>query len=379
MTANQLDRRHFLKLAACGAAAAALPVSCGGPTPEEIWAGTNPADMAAAKDFSPAQGIVPPLITPFNENRSIDWDALERLIEWHIGKGVTGVFIVCGSGEYYRLTEDEAVELAAFTVRVAAGRVHVLAGSTNREGEGTDGSPEAKLRQNVAMTRRVEETGVGGCFITPPRSAPWLTLLTPGMDQFMLDYLLAIHEATTCQLYAYEKPDAAFGYRFSPQVVAELAKRPRYVAMKDTSTRRGRSPEDALEPVRDKLQWARGALAVMQANTRWLLESFRMGCTGGINTTANVAPGLFAAMYERWRTGDNEAAEELQQRINRVDRMLRRGYMMSAKVALGMMGVPVKPVCRIGSREFDAEGRARLEEMVALIRETEQEFGIPVG
>ena len=309
------------------------------------------------KDFTPAHGMYPVLITPFHEDKSIDWDAYDQLVDWHIAKGVTGLFAVCGSSEYFHLEEEEGLELARRAVKRAAGRVHVLAGS----------SFKLSVEENIELTKRMAGTGVEGCFITTP---PWL----PDDDDQHLDYFFAIHDAVDFPLYAYEQP-VGVGYKFSYDAVAKLAASDHYVGMKDTSA--GGEPADAVAHMERKLAAAGDGLNIMPASSEYLLPFLKIGCTGAMTTAANVAPSLYGKIYRLFRAGDGDSdvAEELQTRITRVDELVMGyGYMRSAKIALGMMGLPITPVMRIDSLEFGEEHLATLREMVDFIERTEDEF-----
>lgn len=309
------------------------------------------------KDFTAAHGMYPVLITPFDESKQIDWSAYEQLIEWHIGKGVHGVFAVCGSSEYFELTEEEALKLARTAVTVSAGRVHVLAGSNFHP----------TLEQNIALTKRMAETGIQGCFITTPPPDR-----VPPEDGPMLDYYYAIHDAVDFPLYAYEQPVTP--YKFSYDAVSRLAEGRNFIGMKDTSTDDSWTDAKAREHVSKKVAATGGNYQILPASSAHLLTSLELGCTGGMTIAANVAPSLYAKLYRLFKAGDMATARKLQERITRVDQMIGWGYMRSAKIALGMMGLPVTPVTRIKSREFDDTRLAAVREMVEFVEQTEEEF-----
>ncbi|VDZ61005.1 Dihydrodipicolinate synthase [Serratia odorifera] len=71
-------------------------------------------------------GVVPVMLTPFNEQNEIDWPGLERLIEWYVQKGVDALFAVCQSSEMQFLSLQERVQLGRFVVEKTAGRVPVI-------------------------------------------------------------------------------------------------------------------------------------------------------------------------------------------------------------------------------------------------------------
>lgn len=349
-----MSRRTFLRTFGAGTAAL-VPFACGKLHRQSYNHHSIPN---GTKDFSAAYGIVSPLITPFRDDRAIDWDTYDRLVEWHVEKGVDGLFAVCGSSEYFSLTEDEAVELADRAVKRGGDRTHVLAGSTLHD----------DLTQNIAMTRRMwEQTGLDGCFVTTPRGG--------FEDGPIIEYFVALHDAVNIPLFGYEMPSASL-YKFSPSALAELGQKERFIGLKDTSTRAELGRPRAIETVREKLDAVRGTLKIMQANTEFLLDALDIGCTGGINTTANVAPGLLAKVYRLWKKGDVDAARQLHERILAIDRIMREGYVRSAKVGLAMMGFPITPYCRQELPEITSDDVARLREMVRLIRRAEEEFEV---
>jgi 4-hydroxy-tetrahydrodipicolinate synthase len=303
------------------------------------------------KDYSPAYGIVPPLITPFNEDKSIDWPMYDRLIDWHVERGVSGLFVVCGSSEYFTLTEEEALKMASAAVKRANRRIRIVAGSTIYE----------DVEKNIAMTKRMGETGVDGCFITTPRELP-------AEDKVMVEYFMKIHDAVDCPVYAYEMPGGT-NYKFSAQAFAKIGKGKRFIGIKDTTC--------DLAKIRAKLEAAKGTIKMLNAHTPTLVDSWNLGATGGINTTGNVCPSLFAKLWSLWNEGDLETCELLLRRIVEIDTMMNAaGYVMSAKIAVSMMGVPMKYVIRREGKPVTQERIDLVKKMVDLVKVSEKEFEV---
>ena len=73
-------------------------------------------------------GSLVAILTPFDAAGSIDWPALERLIDWHVRCGTQGLVVAGTTGESSTLSMDEHAELLARSVEHAAGRIHVMAG-----------------------------------------------------------------------------------------------------------------------------------------------------------------------------------------------------------------------------------------------------------
>ena len=62
------------------------------------------------------RGVWPVMLTPFDENRQIDWESLKKLIDWYIAAGVHGLFANCQSSEMFFLSDDESLRLTRFVV-----------------------------------------------------------------------------------------------------------------------------------------------------------------------------------------------------------------------------------------------------------------------
>lgn len=310
------------------------------------------------KDFSAAQGMYPVMLTPFDETGAIDWNVYDQLVDWYIEKGVTGLFTVCGSSEYFELTEEEALRLASVAVKRSGGRVHVLAGSNFHK----------TIEENITLTKRMAETGVEGCFITTPPPN-----IVPPEDNAMLDYYFTIHDAVDVQLYAYEQPVTR--YKFSNEAMAKIGAGERFVGMKDTSIGNV-SIEDAVAHMKKKMAAAGDQFRILTAASEYILPFLQAGVAGGMTIAANIAPGLFAELWRRFKANDLDAAQVLFERVTQVDDMMGFGYMRSAKITLGMLGVPISPVTRVPSQEFSEERLAVLRDLARLIEETEAEFGI---
>ena len=102
------------------------------------------------------QGSMVALVTPFSDGK-VDWDAFGRLIDFQIEGGTQGL-IPCGTtGESPTLSHDEHDEVIKFTVRHAAGRVPVIAGT------GSNSTSEA-----CRLTQHAKEVGADACLLVNP-------------------------------------------------------------------------------------------------------------------------------------------------------------------------------------------------------------------
>ena len=104
---------------------------------------------------SGADGNWPVMITPFHEDKSIDWKSLDRLIDWYLKAEVSGLFAVCQSSEMFDLSMDERLALAKHVVERVKGQVPVIATGTFPNSEFTQ--PE--------MVKKIYDTGVEAVII----------------------------------------------------------------------------------------------------------------------------------------------------------------------------------------------------------------------
>ena len=97
------------------------------------------------------------LITPFHQDKSVNYEEMATLIEYQIAGG-TDAIIVCGTtGEPATMTEEERLSVIAFAVKQVAGRVPVIAGS--------GGNCTATA---VEFSGKVQELGVSGLLVVTP-------------------------------------------------------------------------------------------------------------------------------------------------------------------------------------------------------------------
>ena len=93
------------------------------------------------------QGSLVALVTPLNEDGSVDYDSLKKLIDWHIDEGTNGIVSVGTTGESATLNIKEHLDVIDFTIKHVGKRIPVIAGTgANATNEAIELSQEAKLK-----------------------------------------------------------------------------------------------------------------------------------------------------------------------------------------------------------------------------------------
>ena len=299
-----------------------------------------------------ADGVWPTMITPFTDEGSIDYDALDELVEWYIANGVTGLFAVCQSSEMFHLSLTERVELSRACVRAAAERVPVIA----------SGHVSNALDDQIDEVKRVADTGVRAVVLISNRFAREYE-----DDDVFLRRLDRLVSAVPDRLLLgfYECP---FPYKrlISPRIMTYGVESGRFGFLKDTSCN--------LENIREKIRIASGSsFKLFNANAATLLESLRAGAAGYSGVMANFHPDLYVRLVEGHRRNSKEA-ERLQAFLGLASVIERQYYPVNAKYALSLEGLPVTAA----SRTRDPNGltgamKLEVEQMVAVAARFRQE------
>jgi len=306
----------------------------------------------AARTVLPG-GVWPVMLTPFEEDSSIDWAALDALTDWYIAAGASGLFTVCLSGEMYALQPDERLAVAAAVVRYAAGRVPVAAAGT------FGGSVE----EQAASVCRMYDTGISAVIVIVNQLAAadeddgtWLS---------RAERLLHLTPEVPLGLYECPRP---YHRLLSPSMLAWAARSGRFYLLKDTTCRLG--------PIRAKIQAVQGTpLRFLNAHTPTLLKSLRAGGHGYCGTAANWYPQLLVWLCEHAET-DPARAESLQHLLGVADKAVAFRYPRSAKVYLRSLGIPIGPSCREPCEGLEERDLTVLDHLRDLVTEQSTDLGI---
>ena len=154
------------------------------------------------------------LVTPMHLDGSLDWDALERLIEWHIESGTDAIVPMGTTGESATLTTDEHLQVIKRTIDVVAGRIPVVAGT------GSNATDEA-----LHQTQEAQHLGADACLlVTPYYNRP--------TQEGLYQHYKAIAAATTVPIVLYNVPPRT-GCDMGADTVARLAELDGIVGIKE--------------------------------------------------------------------------------------------------------------------------------------------------
>ena len=286
-----------------------------------------------------AEGIFCALVTPLNEDETIDVPGVQNLAERVLEGGVDGILALGSTGEQIALTTAAKEQYLKSLRRMIPDRVPLMVGC---------GATSTKLA--IENCRQAEANGADAVIVTAPCFYPF------GEEQ-LVKYYEEIAQATRLPLYLYNI-SRFVGTTLTAQLVKRLAKDDRVQGIKES---------DRDEVLVQKLiaeTAFRDNFSVIQGSDRILLKSFQWGCRAGVTVVGNVNASLAPRLYEAWKNGRGEEAAEIQKEIlDYVAVITSQGcYPQEIKVILQELGV-CKDAMTSPFLPMDRVGRARLLKM----------------
>jgi 4-hydroxy-tetrahydrodipicolinate synthase len=258
--------------------------------------------------FRSLTGVIPPMITPFTDDGSIDEDALRAEAGFLLESGVDGLVVSGSTGEGAGLTEEEIHAAASVVVEVAGGRVPVLGGVI------ADTSEEA-IRLGLAARR----AGVAALQVPPPH----FHLVTD--PAVLSEYYRSITEATGLPLIIYNViPWAQVAVESLEQLMAE---NPAICGVKQSGSN--------IHALADLLAHLRGRVRIYSAIDDLIFPSFMLGADGTISGTASLFPRETVEIYRAVQKGELERARGLHEAILPVWRTIQ-GELFPGKIKYAM-------------------------------------------
>ena len=262
-------------------------------------------------------GAWPVMLTPFTPDNRVDYGALEKLIDWYIANGVSGLFAVCQSSEMFFLSLEERVGIARFVREKVGGRVPVIA----------SGHISDDIEGQARELNRIAETDVDSVILITNR----LAREDESDDVWFanLDKLLKLIPDSV-KLGFYECP---YPYKrvLDKKATRHIAETGRFYFLKDTSR--------DIHNMAEKIEASKGTnLKLYNACTATLLESLRLGATGYSGVMCNTQCRLYSYLTAHYMDAD---AEKLSDILTMSAWMEYQCYPVNAKYYLQGEGVPI--------------------------------------
>ena len=288
------------------------------------------------------EGVLPAIITPFKRNSAmgLDVQGLERNIGFLLSCGIHGI-VPCGStGESATLTFEEHEKVIEIAVDKVNGRIPVLAGS------GSNNTAEA-----VRLTKAAKDIGADGVLVISPYYNK------PNRSGLIKHYTKLAD--LDIPVVMYNVPGRT-GQNLEPDLVAELARHPNIVAIKEASGNIGQISRIIEETQDDDF-------VVISGDDNITLPIMALGGAGVISVAANVDPKRMVALYEAMKQGDYQKALVLHFALSPLLRaMFIDTNPIPVKKAVELLGMAGGPV-RLPLDDLDEKKTEQLRKILATI------------
>ena len=248
------------------------------------------------------QGIFPPIATPFDSNGDIYPAKVRHNVEKWNRTALAGYVVMGSTGESVMLTADEKYTMWELVAKHAAPEKLLIAG-TGMEG----------VRETVALTNRAAEMGYKAAMVRTPH---YYKNLVNRADAQAL-YFRAVADQSRIPLIIYNWPQAT-GVDIPVEAVVALSEHPNVIAIKESSGN--------LEKVMQMIREVKPGFQVLVGSAPTLWPSLLMGASGAILAYANAAPYSVIAIWEAYRTREDAAGLDWQNRIGRPSAVVTTKY-----------------------------------------------------
>jgi 2-dehydro-3-deoxy-D-pentonate aldolase len=291
-------------------------------------------------------GLMPAMVTPFDERGEVDLAATEAVVERFVEAGVDGISPLGSTGESSHLAADERKRFIEELTGMVAGRVPLVVGV------GSAGTREA-----VELARHAEGAGADAVLVVSPFY--WKV-----GEEGLFRHFGAVAGAVDIPVLVYNLPMLT-GIDLSPPLIGRIAAEcPNVTGLKDTVTE-----YHHIVNVLREVRPVRPDFSVLAGWEDLILPSLLAGADGSICAFANVAPELFVGMVRSAQDGDLIRAAELHRRV--LSLLTLGAYsdppISAIKLAMNRLGVPISPAVRGPALPVPEEAYEKVEDV---LRET---------
>jgi len=248
------------------------------------------------------QGIFPPIATPFDYEGNIYAAKIQHNVEKWNRTALSGYVVMGSTGESVMLTEAEKYTVWELVAKHAAAEKLLIAGT------GVE-----SVRETVSLTNRAAEMGYKAAMVRTPHY--YKNLINRGDAQML--YYRSVADRSKIPLIIYNWPQTT-GVDIPADAVAALSEHPNIVAIKESSGN--------LEKVMQMIREVKHGFQVLVGSAPTLWPSLLMGACGAILAYANAAPYSTIAIWEAFRTRDEAAGMDWQNRIGRPSALVTTRY-----------------------------------------------------
>ena len=286
------------------------------------------------------------IVTPFNEDGSINYDKLDELIEFHCAHKTDSI-VICGTtGESATMTEEEHMQCVKFTIDRVNKRVPVIAGTGSN-----------CTRTAIDMSKEASEYGADGLLLVTP-------YYNKATQNGLIGHFSAVAKEVTAPIIMYSVASRT-GCNIEPATVARLVKDvDNIVGIKEASGN--------ISQVAKIMNLTDGNIDMYSGNDDQIVPLLSLGGKGVISVLSNVAPDEAHDICEKFFNGDVKGSAALQLKaLPLIEQLFCEVNPIPVKKAMQLMGVDCGPL-RMPLTEISPEHEKNLAKAM-------KDFGIQLA
>ncbi len=281
------------------------------------------------------KGLFSALLTPFNEDGSINFDSLEKLVEFNLQNGIDGFYVGGSTGEGLLLSPEERMQVFECVKKANKGRATLIAHV------GTICTLDA-----IKMAKKAEELEYDA-----------ISAVAPYYYGFTLDAVLGYYNdivnSTSLPMIIYNFPNSG-GFSLTKDIANKLFENEKFIGIKHTSG-------DMF--TLNQFKTLDREIVVYNGFDETLLAGLSMGADGAIGSTYNFMGKKFKKIMNCFNSGEIETAKALQNEANEIIcEMIKYGVFQSEKAILTEMGIDMGQ-CRPPFLPISDECRASMKKI----------------
>ncbi len=290
------------------------------------------------------KGVGTAIITPFNDDLSVDYESFGRLLDWQVAEGVNAL-VVCGTtGEASTLTDEEHRDCIKFAVERVNGKVPIIAGTGSND-----------TAYAVELTKHACEVGADAVLLVTP-------YYNKATQKGLIKSFSDIADASEKPCILYNVPSRT-GCNILPKTAAELADHPNIVGIKEASGN--------ISQIAQLASLTRGKLDIYSGNDDQIVPILSLGGVGVISVLSNILPRKTVEICDKFFEGKVSESAKLQlDLLDLINSLFCEVNPIPAKAAVSAIGY-CKNTVRLPLTVMEEENEAK---MLKLMREAGLNF-----
>ena len=233
------------------------------------------------------KGSITALVTPMNEKGDLDYDSLEKLINYQINSGISGLVAVGTTGESATIDFKDHIKLIEFFVKVNKGRVHIIAGT------GANSTEEA-----LHLTKEAKSAGADAALLVSPYYNK------PPQEGIYYHHMKIADEVDIPQIL-YNVPSRTASF-IEPETVLRLSSHKNIIGIKD-ATGDMKNHSEVLKFCKEEIE--NNNFLLYSGDDFSSLEFLKNGGHGTISVTSNIVPDIVSEICKLVDTNYSKAKE----------------------------------------------------------------------